>query len=52
MGQTRNRVTYPWPVEVNVKVHGGPNKRLLKRRGPVDSGEIPIEPGDSWFSSK
>ena len=33
MTQTRNRATYPWQVEVKVKLHGGPNQTSVEKGG-------------------
>ena len=35
----------------SVDLNSLPAEDVYKRQG-VDRGEIPIEPGDSWFSSK
>ena len=54
MSWTRNRVTYPWPGWSESKISWRTEPRWCwKTMGwAVDSGEIPIELGDSWFSSK
>ena len=54
MLQTRNRVTYPWTgwSESKISWRTEPHWCWKTMGWAVDSGEIPIELGDSWFSSK